>query len=291
MLRLACVLAAIFCATGSGAAERRVEIDVPGGPIVGALTLPEGDAPPPVVLMLHSFKQQRNERMVEGEEEGAFSRAARLLAAAGIASLRIDFRGSGESGGEWRDTTFSGQISDAVAALDWLREQPEVDGDREIVLGWTQGGLVAAHVAALRPDVAAAVLWAPMQNPLWNFTGYLGPEATTAALAAAPSTEMTVQVPMDGETILRAGFWQEMTEIDPVAAAARYPGPLMVIVGARDELVTPQPAAGQIFLDYHTGVEELVVLDTGNSFDVRSGPEVLDDMISRTREFIAAVLP
>lgn len=291
MLRLALTLATVVAAQMAFAEERRIEIEVEGGPIVGTLELPEGETPAPVALLLHGFTGSRDELAVAGTDEGVFSRTARKLAEAGVASLRIDFRGSGESGGEWSDTTFSGQIADAVAALDWLRGQPEVDAARTSVLGWSQGGLVAAHLAAERRDVAALALWAPAQNPLWNFTGFLGPEATSAALAAAPSTEMTVPLPWGGETTLRAAFWHEMTMTDPVAAAARYPGPLLVIVGTRDAVVTPQPAAGEIFLAYHDGPEELVVLDTDHAFDVLTGPAVLDDMIARTLAFLTAPSP
>ncbi len=75
---------------------------------------------------------------------------------------------------------------------------------------------------------------------------------------------------------------------NPVAAASRYPGPLMVIVGTRDETVTPQPAAGEIYLRYHDGPEDLVVLDTDHVFDVFTGPEVLDGMIDGAQAWIEA---
>lgn len=278
---------AVLLAAGAAAAEeRRVEIAVPGGPVVGTLELPEAEGPATAVLLLHGFTGSRDELGVAGTNEGVFSRTARSLAENGMASLRIDFRGSGESGGEWRDTTFSGQIADAVAALDWLRGQPEVDPERTAALGWSQGGLVAAHLAAERTDLAAVVLWAPAQNPLWNFSGFLGVETTRKALAADPSEEITVALPWGGDMTLRAAFWQEMAATDPVAAAARYPGPLMVIVGTRDDVVTPQPAAGEIFLRYHEGEEELVVLDTDHVFDVPTGPEALDGMIARSMAWI-----
>lgn len=272
----------------ASAAEKRVEIPVDGGPIVATLETPDAGGPTAAVLMLHGFTGTRDELAVEGAGEGVFERAARLFAEAGVASLRIDFRGSGESGGEWRDTTFAGQIADAVAALDWMRAAPELDGVETVALGWSQGGLVAAHLAAERPDLAALVLWAPAQNPLWNFSGFLGVETTMKALTAAPQDEITFDLPWGGETTLRAAFWQEMARTDPVAAVARYPGPLLVIVGTRDDVVGPQPAAGAVFLRYHGGPQELVVLDTDHVFGVSAGPATLDDMIARTLAFLAA---
>lgn len=286
-MRVSIIATALIACGAAWAGEERIEIATEGGPIVGTWETPDGPAAA-AVLLLHGFTGSRDELAVADTNEGVFSRTARVFAERGIASLRIDFRGSGDSGGEWRDTTFSGQVSDAVAALDWLRAQEGVDPARTAVLGWSQGGLVAAHLAAERPDLSAAVLWAPVQNPLWNFSHFLGQEATRNALAAPADMEVTIPLPWGGETTLRARFWQEMATHDPVAAAATYPGPLMVIVGTRDEVVTPQPAGGEVFLRYHAGPEELVVLDTDHVFDAFVGPATLDDMISRSAAFIAA---
>ncbi|MBP7002210.1 alpha/beta fold hydrolase [Amaricoccus sp.] len=277
-------LLAALLACAASADERRVEIDVPGGPIVGTLEVPDAPGPHATVLLLPGFAGTRDGLAVAGADEGVLSRTARRFAEGGVASLRIDFRGVGESGGEWRDTTFSGQIADATAAYDWLNVHPLAS--RVAVLGWSQGGLVAAHVAAARPDAAALVLWAPAQNPLWNFSGFFGVETTMAALAAPADQEITATLPSGEETTLRALFWRELATTDPVAAAARYPGPLLVIVGSRDELVTPQPAAGEIFLRYHEGEESLVVLDTDPAFGVATGPDVLDGMIEQSLAWV-----
>lgn len=280
------VAAALLAWSAAGAEERRVGIDVPGGPVVGTLELPDGPGPFPAALLLHGFAGDRDEMPIEGTDEGVLSRTARRLAEGGVASLRIDFRGSGESGGAWRDTTFSGQTADAVAAIDWLRAQPEADPAKVALLGWSQGGLVAAHAAMERPDVAALVLWAPAQNPLWNYSGIFGAEAIMEGLAAAPDQDVTAPLPRGGETALSSAFWRELPAFDPVAAAALYPGPMLVIVAARDEVVTPQPAAGAIFLRYHPGEEELVVLDTDHVFGVMTGPAVIDGMIEHSLAWI-----
>lgn len=102
---------------------------------------PPPQAHPPVVLMLHGFAGDR-------DEEDIFPRAAKAFAAAGLASLRIDFRGAGDSGGSFADTTFSRQIEDGLAALQFLQSDKRVDSARIGIVGVSQGGLVAAIVAA-----------------------------------------------------------------------------------------------------------------------------------------------
>lgn len=273
----------IAAATGAAqAAEDTVSISVEGQAVVGTLEAPPGVDDAPVVLLLHGFTGSRNELGVKDTEEGVFSRTARVLSENGIASLRIDFRGSGESGGVWADTTFSGQIADAIAAADWLKASDRVDGDRMAVLGWSQGGLVASHLAKARPDLVAVILWAPVVHPMHTYGGLLGTELLQQALSSPAETELTATLPWGAETTLKAGFYHELATTSPIAAAAAYPGPLLVVVGSRDTTVAPQPASGQVLLDYHEGPENLAVFDTDHVWDAFSGPAVLDELMLPT---------
>ena len=289
-------LAIVFCAAlvlavsdGSvRAAEKTVLFRVDGKSVVGTLETPDNATKPaPVVLMLHGFTGSRDELPVKDTDEGVFARTARQLAENGYASLRIDFRGSGESQGAWEDTTFSGQIADAVAAIDWLKNSRDIDNDNISILGWSQGGLVAAHAAAERPEVKSVILWAPVTNPMATFSSLFGSETVMNAIAGAPETPHTVKLPWGVDTTLKGAFYQELPVTSPAAAIAGYEGPLMVIVGTKDTLVTPQPAAGQILLNYHPGKQQLVVFDTDHVWDAFAGPGTLDgQMIPTTLKWL-----
>ncbi|MCY6382916.1 alpha/beta hydrolase [Hoeflea prorocentri] len=283
--------ALIMVAASAGyalAKEQVVTIPVDGQSVVGTLETPDNaSAPAPVVLMLHGFTGTRDELAVKDTDDGVFTRTARELSKNGYASLRIDFRGSGESDGNWEDTTFSGQIKDAVAAIDWLKQNTQVDGSRISVLGWSQGGLVASHAVAERPEVNATILWAPVTNPMFTFSNLLGAETVMKAIAGDPQTPHTIKLPWGVETTLKGAFYQELPVKSAAAAVSAYPGPLMVIVGTRDTTVAPQPAAGQILMDYHSGKEELVVFDTDHVWDAFSGPATLDNkMIPTTLKWL-----
>ena len=259
--------------------------------VIGTLETPDGVENPPVVLMLHGFTGSRDELGIKDTDEGVFSRAARVLSENGYASLRIDFRGSGTSEGAWADTTFSGQIADAVAAADWLNEIDRVDGGRMAVLGWSQGGLVASHLAKARPALDAVVLWAPVVHPIQTYTGLFGVEMVRQALSSPPQTELTATLPWGAETTLKAGFYHELVTTSPIAAVSDYDGPLLVIVGSEDTTVSPQPASGQVLLDYHDGVEKLAVFETDHVWSAFSGPAVLDEkMLPTTLEWLGAHL-
>ena len=81
------------------------------------------------------------------------------LAARGVATLRYDKRGIGVSGGDYRSAGMLDNIDDARAALAFLRDHPDVDADQVVVIGHSEGALIAAELAA-DPTLAGVVLLA-----------------------------------------------------------------------------------------------------------------------------------
>lgn len=263
-----------------GVSESDISFSNEGQTIVGTLAMPEGEGPFPVALLLHGFTGTRHELPVLGTEDTMFSRAARWLGERGVASLRIDFRGSGESEGAWEDTTFSGQISDAIAALDFVETLEDVDSGKISIVGLSQGGLVGAATAGRDARVSNLVLWSAVSNPVMSYGILLGYDNLLAG-AAAGDEALTIALPWGAETALKGPFFEDIFLVDPVAEIAGYGGPLLAITGARDTTVTPQPQAGQVFLDYHEGAEALVVLDGDHVFDVLAEvSEVIDEALA-----------
>lgn len=261
--------------------ESDISFSNAGQSIIGTLALPDGEGPFPVALLLHGFTGMRHELPVVGTDDTMFSRAARWLGERGVASLRIDFRGSGESEGAWEDTTFSGQIADAIAALDYLEMVEGIDSGNISIVGLSQGGLVGAATAGRDARVSNLVLWSAVSNPVMSYGILLGYD-TLLAGAGSGDEAMTIVLPWGAETSLKGPFFADIFLVDPVAEIASYGGPLLVITGSRDDTVTPQPQAGQVFLDYHEGAEALVVLDGDHVFDVLVGDvtEVIDEALS-----------
>lgn len=275
------------------ATERVVNFQNQDQKITGTLTLPDGgDKPYPVVLLLHGFTGNRNEAPVTGTQDGILSRTARVLAEHGIASLRIDFRGSGESQGKWEDTTFTGQITDASAAIDYLATHPEVDLQRLGVIGLSQGGLVAAETAARDNRVQSVVLWSPVANPPDTYKLLLGAENVAAGLKSGDKP-VHIVLPWGAEIDLKMPFFEDVYNVNPVAAIRTVKRPLLVVVGLKDMVVTPQPYYGQLYLNYHDGTELLVTVDGDHLFDVLSdkGPIVLDDVIAWSLAWLQKTLP
>ena len=266
---------------GRAGLSDRVSFEVGDTSVYGTLALPP-DGPAPTVLLLHGFTGDRDELDIAGTGEGVFRRTARLLAEAGYASLRIDFRGSGEStqGFDFAETTFESQIADAQAALDWLAADDRSAGPLYLI-GWSQGGLVAATLAGRGADLEAVALWAAVADPQITFASLFGAKALEqGVLSEAPST---VALPWGAEITLNQPFFEGVLDADPLAEIARYDGPLFVAQGSED--ATVDPAQAEMWLKAHDGPQELWLREMDHTFDAYQGPERLDDMVSATVAF------
>jgi len=111
----------------------------------GLLEWPESE-PRACALFAHCFTC--------GKDIAAASRIARALTERGIAVLRFDFTGLGNSDGDFANTNFSSNIDDLVAAADFLRSTYRAP---DILIGHSLGG-AAVLSAAKRISEASAVV-------------------------------------------------------------------------------------------------------------------------------------
>jgi alpha/beta superfamily hydrolase len=84
------------------------------------------------------------------------------LAKQGIAVLRFDYRGAGDSEGEFHDITLEGKISDTLKCLDFLANDPQIDSSRLGLLGRSLGGVIAVLAARRYQAIKSLALWAPV---------------------------------------------------------------------------------------------------------------------------------
>jgi uncharacterized protein len=210
----------------------------------------------------------------------------RRLAEKGFASLRIDFRGSGESTEMmFADTTFESQIADGIAAVAFAEADARVDGQKLSVIGWSQGGLVAAAVAGRTNKPDALVLWNAVATPKDTFGGLLGADTLKAGMATGDKP-LPIKLPWGAEIALKQGFFDGVNSFDPTSEIAAYKGPLWVAQGSEDTTVAP--ASADKFLEKHEGVEAKWTEKMDHVFNVFTGPETLDKLIGATAEFLEA---
>ncbi len=203
-----------------------------GQQLVGMIHTPEGDKPAPAVLMLHGFTGTRI------EPHFLFVKMARRLAAAGYAAMRFDFRGSGESQGNFWEMTVPGEIDDARAALAWLRRHPAVDPDRVALLGLSMGGGVAAAVAGGDPNIAGLILWSAVSD-FAGLAKHMRPHAEDASGVLGPQPDGCFDL---GGLLLGPAFRDTLIQVQPLDSVRRYAGPALIVHGTNDEAVPPDHA-------------------------------------------------
>ncbi|MEQ8330759.1 MAG: alpha/beta fold hydrolase [Longimicrobiales bacterium] len=122
-----------------------------GHELAARLELPADGEPAAFAVFAHCFTCSKNLK--------AAVNLTRALAERGLGVLRFDFTGLGESEGDFRDTNFSSNVADLVAAARFLEERYEAP---QLFVGHSLGGaavlLAAAEVASVR---AVATLGAP----------------------------------------------------------------------------------------------------------------------------------
>ncbi len=130
----------------------------------GALESPEG-AVRCYALFAHCFTC--------GKDVAAASRISRALTANGIAVLRFDFTGLGNSDGDFANTNFSSNLQDLLAAVDFLRRDYAAP---QLLIGHSLGGAAVLAMAGQVPEATAVVtLAAPSraEHVVHNFAASL----------------------------------------------------------------------------------------------------------------------
>ncbi|MCU0976560.1 MAG: alpha/beta fold hydrolase [Steroidobacteraceae bacterium] len=139
-------------AWSAGAPVRIEEVRIPvtDAVLAGTLLAPSrAERRPGVVLVSGSGANDRDETVCG---HTPFRTLAEDLVTRGYAVLRCDDRGVGGSTGNAGEQDFDGAVADVVATCAWLSRHPAVDPDSIVLLGHSEGGLVAA---AAGPQVAA----------------------------------------------------------------------------------------------------------------------------------------
>ena len=129
-----------------------------GVKLVGMLTLPSDKGIFPAVLLITGSGPQDRNETVFGHRP--FLVLADYLTRQGIAVLRVDDRGVGESTGYFSQATSEDFASDVLAGVEYLKTCKEIDPKKIGLIGHSEGGIIAPMVAVKSPDVAFIILMA-----------------------------------------------------------------------------------------------------------------------------------
>lgn len=235
--------------------EKPVTFNAEGQQILGVLHLPQSASPCPAVLFFHGFTGSKH------ETHRLFVITARKLARRGIASLRFDFRGAGDSAGDFNQMSLSSMLQDARSALDFLQGQQQIEPRLIGLLGYSLGGLVAQLFLPEARNVRCCVLWAPVCDP----------RAAVARKASGGQTAKLVLhgvVDLDGWPVGRR-LVVEMQTARPLKKVIRSTAPILLLHGDQDESVPLSDSQSCLRALQTAGREASlkIIRDAGHTFD------------------------
>lgn len=122
--------------------ERREDVGFSNGDVrlAGTLIAPSRGSKRPAIILVPASGPEDREYLLP---------FAHFLVRHGMAVLGYDKRGVGKSTGEWRSATFDDLAGDVIAAFEYLKARPDIDGSQIGVLGLSQAGWVMP-LAAIR---------------------------------------------------------------------------------------------------------------------------------------------
>jgi pimeloyl-ACP methyl ester carboxylesterase len=247
----------------------------------GAFVMPDA-SPRAAAVLVHGGGVTR-------DEGGFFTRAAAALAGAGIASLRFDLRGHGESEGRQEDLTICGVVNDIRAAVDQasqLTAEPAV-----AVVGTSFAGGITAYFAARYPDRVRSLV---LLNPLLNYKKRFvddKPYWHDDRIDDEAGRELTGQGFLPHSPTFKLGrpLLNEVFHVRPHLALPEITAPTLVIHGTRDTFIpveSSREAVGRL-----QSTARLVEIDGAqHGFAVHDDPGYVDPQTQVWQTYVIGVV-
>jgi pimeloyl-ACP methyl ester carboxylesterase len=240
--------------------EQEIQYKSNGMELSGTLASPDLPGPFPTVLLITGSGQVDRNENSDKMRLNAFYDISRYLAQNGIASLRYDKRGIGQSQGDYWATGFTDHVLDALAAVQYLKQQAIVQKNQIYVLGHSEGSFLATRMAAEGADVAGIILvaggshsgeavlkWQALQvtKGMKGFNGWL---IRTLHIDVSKAQEKQLEkIKKSTQDWYRqqlfvkvnAKWLREFMAYDPALDFPRITVPVLAITGSKDIQVDP----------------------------------------------------
>lgn len=233
--------------------------------ISGTMTIPDctDEAFPAVLIISGSGKGDRDGNLKK-LEMNIYKDLADFLTGIGFVTLRYDKRGINKSGGSFLEAGISDFIEDAAAAMRFLKSYPEVDSDRVVILGHSEGALMAPAVH-VQEAAAGMILLSGGAGPSKDFSalqseaafgemdraggmkGWLYRKLNVTAKAKKQNEKIFRKVAESDKDVMRvqgvrinAKWLRETLAFDTTAYLSRVKCPVLAVTGEKDVQVPPE---------------------------------------------------
>ncbi len=243
--------------SGTWGVSKPTQVESPLGPLPATLTLPQGQGPFPVVVLVGgSGAHDRDEAIGPNKP---FLDIARGLAAAGVASLRYDKRTYTYPSkmADSENFTIDDEVSeDALSAVQQLGRTESVDPKRVFVLGHSLGAMMAPRIGKRAPNLAGLILMAAPARPLLDVSAQqLREQGQRSGASSADIAESKAAIDAERKLLAEAdtkqppkgsfagapqSYWLSLHDYDQVAVAQSLSMPMLILQGGADFQVSPK---------------------------------------------------
>jgi hypothetical protein len=193
--------------------------------IVGIVQKPDGEGKFPAVIFCHGFTGNHI------EPHFIFRRAADALVKNDIGAIRFDFRGSGDSDGDFKDMTVRTELEDVEKIYNYALSLPWVSSSRIGILGYSMGGTIAAFFTGANPDkVKTVCFWAPALRNVEVFTSHSGDKEEEKRLFEEGFMDV-------GGLTISMDFIKTITSKNSLDELDNFKGNVSIIHGTEDKAV------------------------------------------------------
>jgi dienelactone hydrolase len=227
--------------------ERNLTLSSSHWNLPATLTLPKGQGPFPVVILVHGSGPNDQDESIGPNK--VFKDLAWGLASRGIAVLRYSKRtfvyGAASAVDIVKLTVQEEVIDDVNSAVALAARQPEIDPKRVLIAGHSLGAYLAPRIALGRTEIQGLILLAAPARPFEDlyldqiaYVTHGDPAKVEAAKASVreikrPDLKPGDEVPL-GAAKTNGAYWLSLRGYDPIATAGLLRLPMLVLQGERD---------------------------------------------------------
>jgi len=240
--------------------EQEVQIGHGRWVLPGTLSIPQGEGPFTAVLLVHGSGPQDRDATLPPNKP--FRDLAWGLASQGIAVLRYEKRTkvyAAQMNSELDTLTVKEEVlDDALSAVAFLRDRPEIDAQQIFVLGHSLGGFLAPRIGAADPAIGGLIILAgsarPFEDVILDQMTYVlslsmpDPAVRQQQLAALKQQVELVKDPQRLPTAkasdlplgVPAAYWLDLNAYHPEQVAQTLKQPMLFLLGGSDYQVTQE---------------------------------------------------